>query len=125
MPGVLEMRDDRELLESALQLIAKYHARETVLVDWEKSVIEAISSRLAEPDPKPVAWLRKNGFRFNGEIEPQDDSEIPLYRHPPRPVRLSDYEVSQLMNNSTGITTYKGYKIFADRIMDAMLEKNR
>lgn len=29
-----------------------------------------------------VAWLRKNGFRFNGDIEPQDDSELPLYTHP-------------------------------------------
>lgn len=26
-----------------------------------------------------VAWIRKNGLRFNAEIEPQDDSEVPLY----------------------------------------------
>lgn len=32
-----------------------------------------------------VAWLRKNGFRFNGDIEPQDDSEVAL-------VLASDYE---------------------------------
>lgn len=30
----------------------------------------------------PVAWIRKNGFRFISEIEPQDDSEVPLYATP-------------------------------------------
>jgi len=44
------MKTDRELLEQALKLVSKYHARKTVLVDWEKSVIEAISARLAEDD---------------------------------------------------------------------------
>ena len=28
---------------------------------------------------QPVAWIRKNGFRFNAEAEPQDDSETALY----------------------------------------------
>lgn len=32
---------------------------------------------------EPVAWIRKNGFRFIAEIEPQDDSEVPLYTAPP------------------------------------------
>lgn len=32
---------------------------------------------------EPVAWLRKNSFRFNAEIEPQDDCELPLYTLPP------------------------------------------
>lgn len=31
---------------------------------------------------EPVAWLRKNGFRFLGVAEPQDDSELPLYAAP-------------------------------------------
>lgn len=31
---------------------------------------------------EPVAWIRKNGFRFTAEIEPQDDSEVPLYAAP-------------------------------------------
>ena len=44
------MKTDRELLEQALKLVAKYHARKTVLLDWEKSVIEAIRARLAEND---------------------------------------------------------------------------
>lgn len=32
---------------------------------------------------EPVAWLRRNGFRFNADIEPDDDREIPLYTAPP------------------------------------------
>lgn len=28
---------------------------------------------------QPVAWIRKNGIRFNAEAEPQDDSETALY----------------------------------------------
>ena len=28
---------------------------------------------------QPAAWIRKNGFRFIAEAEPQDDSETALY----------------------------------------------
>jgi hypothetical protein len=31
---------------------------------------------------EPVAWLRKYGFRFNRDIEPEDDGEVPLYAAP-------------------------------------------
>lgn len=60
--------------------------------DLETPLINAIYSALHELEQStavepaqavPVAWLRKNGFRFIGEIEPQDDSEIPLYTAPP------------------------------------------
>ena len=40
-------------------------------------------SQLADASLEPVAWIRKNGFRFDANIEPQDDSEIPLYTRPP------------------------------------------
>jgi hypothetical protein len=36
-----------------------------------------------QPAQQPVAWLRKNGFRFLGVAEPQDESELPLYTNPP------------------------------------------
>lgn len=38
---------------------------------------------------EPVAWIRKNGFRFKADIEPQDDNEIPLYAHPPATSEVS------------------------------------
>jgi hypothetical protein len=43
------------------------------------------SYRTTEPPakPEPVAWLRKDGLRFRGDIEPQDGSELPLYAAPP------------------------------------------
>jgi hypothetical protein len=31
---------------------------------------------------EPVAWLRKYGFRFNRDIEPEGDGEVPLYAAP-------------------------------------------
>lgn len=42
------------------------------------AAIEADRKRRGEP----VAWIRKNGFRFISEIEPQDDSEVPLFTAP-------------------------------------------
>lgn len=39
--------------------------------------LEALKKAISEAEP--VAHIRKNGFRFLGEIEPQDDSETPLY----------------------------------------------
>ena len=42
--------------------------------------LEAWQAARALPEGmEPVAHIRKNGFRFNGAIEPQDDSELPLY----------------------------------------------
>ena len=53
-----------------------------------------------QPQPKqePVAWLRKNGFRFMGEIEPQDDSEVPLYTTPqPQPCNIAEDGVCEAL----------------------------
>lgn len=85
------MRTDRELLADALKLI-EYGIR----IGKAHDITEEIRARLAEPEEEPVAWLGKNVFRFIGDIEPQDDIELPLYRHPPRPadndgVNLYDY----------------------------------
>ena len=43
-------------------------------IEWAMQAARALPEGL-----EPVAHIRKNGFRFNGEIEPQDDSELPLY----------------------------------------------
>ena len=97
------MKTDRELLEQALKLVAKYHARKTILVDWEKSVIEAISARLAgldEDDEKPFLWVEtdKNG-ELNWDVTCMfSDSPafierpLPLYRRPQPKARLAEDE---------------------------------
>ena len=45
--------------------------------------LNSLRAALAEPEPEPVAWIGKNGFRFLAFIEPQDDSETPLYTASP------------------------------------------
>lgn len=100
------MKTDRELLEQALKLVAKYHARETVLVDWEKSVIEAISARLAEDDEEPYAWVAihdHHGFDalYFDRQEAVDDGHSfvwPLYRHPRPKARLTDKEIDDVIS---------------------------
>jgi hypothetical protein len=51
----------------------------------------------AKGEHEPVAWIRKNGFRFDTNLEPQDGSEIPLYTAPPKKewVGLTDEEKEQ------------------------------
>jgi hypothetical protein len=69
-----------ELLE-----VAKLALRMGVYGGVSPSTVEdAARAALEQPEQEPVAWLRKNGFRFSADIEPQDDSELPLYTHPPR-----------------------------------------
>ena len=105
------MKTDRELLEQALKLVAKYHARKTVLVDWEKSVIEAISARLAEDDEEPYAWVAihdHHGFDalYFDRQEAVDDGHSfvwPLYRHPQPKARLTDEEISQVGEDSRSV----------------------
>lgn len=54
---------------------------------------------MSDNEMRPVAWLRKNGFRFNGEIEPQDDSEVPLYTRP----ALTDEQVREIQEECAKI----------------------
>src|SRR5690606_33773778 len=54
-----------------------------------QSAIVEILSKLHVAD-KPVAWIRKNGFRFSADIEPKDDSEIPLYAAPQASARAAE-----------------------------------
>lgn len=58
----------------------------------------ATLAQQAEPvtPPQPKAWLRKNGFRFLAEIEPQDDGEVPLYTAPPQRKPLTDETILKM-----------------------------
>jgi hypothetical protein len=128
------MKTDRELLEQALKLVAKYHARKTVLVDWEKSVIEAISARLAEDDDEPVLWVDTddNGDlywdedRMVSDTPVYFDNPIPLYRRPLPMARLTDEEISQAGEDSRSV---EGNHIlpfaFARAIEQKIWEKTR
>ena len=81
---------DRELLEQALTLVARYHARGTLLVDWEKSVIKAISARLAEDDDEPVGYItyiEDAGILFTQD-EPEHGVYEPVYARPQTKARI-------------------------------------
>jgi len=119
---------DRELLEQALKLVAKYHARETVLVDWEKSVIEAIKARLSEDDEEPYAWVAihdHHGFDalYFDRQEAVDDGHSfvwPLYRHPQTKVRLADEEIEEIHREFPS-----RIDLFARAIEKKIWEKNK
>ena len=68
---------DREAMKLALEAFRKSGERITL------EAITALEKALAAPQPEPVAWLRKDGLRFLGGIEPSDGSELPLYTAPP------------------------------------------
>ena len=98
------MKTDRELLEQALKLVSKYHARETILAGWEKSVIKDIEARLAEDDEEPALWVDTDD---NGDLYWHEDSmvsdtpvhfdnPIPLYRRPLPMARLTDEEIEEI-----------------------------
>lgn len=63
------------------------------------NVWQARAALAAQPaaSTEPVAWIRKNGFRFNADIEPQDDSEIPLYAAPQPAEQQPAQDVARLM----------------------------
>lgn len=72
-------------VKAALKLAAQ---RMSLVDASDKRAYGAIIEALAELEqapalPAPVAWLRKHGIRVVGEIQPQDDSELPLYAVPP------------------------------------------
>jgi hypothetical protein len=51
--------------------------------DWAADEIERLRAELdALRGQEPVAWIRKYGFRFNRDIEPEGDGEVPLYAAP-------------------------------------------
>ena len=61
----------------------------------------------SEHEPEPVAWIRKNGFRFNENLEPKDDSEIPLYTAPPQP-KTEQKPVATVVGRQYEDGTYAG-----------------
>jgi hypothetical protein len=125
------MKTDKQLLEQslhALQTFAGTIPGNAVIIS---KAIEDIEARLAEPEDEPVAWLAsaKDGdddcLYWDGEDARIDGYAFvePLYRHPPRPVRLSDDEVSDFAREM--VKGGKSVNWLARAIESAILEKNR
>jgi hypothetical protein len=83
-------------------LYRKEKARADMWRDKYESLAGPDERVYPQQEQEPVAWLRKNGFRFSADLEPQDDSELPLYTHPPRRAwqGLTDEEVDQMAGNT-------------------------
>jgi len=79
------MNKERELL---IQAIDAYDIASSPCSDRLHHAFEEIRNYLiCEPEDAPVAWIRKNGLRFNADIEPDGEEETPLYLRPPAPER--------------------------------------
>jgi hypothetical protein len=115
------MTNLRKAGEQALEALRGYRRE---MQDHQPCDAEvALEAALEQPEQEPVAWIRKNGFRFSAYIEPQDDSELPLYTHPPRREwRGLTYEEIQLIHD----TYHKrmGPQEFARAVEAALKEKN-
>jgi len=90
LPRVVVLQIREALMVAATPIPADRH---TV-----KAALGALDAALAEPPakPEPVAWLRKDGLRFRGDIEPQDGSELPLYAAPPAAAKPEPYTLAEL-----------------------------
>jgi len=66
-----------------------------------------------------VAWIRKDGFRFNADIEPQDDSEIPLYAASPAAVVPDGWKLVPIEpTREMLVSAAKSFEISSDRLDD-------
>ena len=85
-------------LDAALAEPEKERAETGIPARGEIEVSTGKSYRTTEPPakPEPVAWLRKDGLRFRGSIEPQDGSEVPLYTAPPAAAKPEPATVEQI-----------------------------
>ena len=118
-----------ELLEAAKAVIDDWNRFDNRTSPKHALALMDAVERSEKQEVEPVAWSSIDGYVYRSYIVAKHSSNgrepLPLYRHPRQPVRLSDLEISGLMNDVTGLGTYKGYKLFAEKIMDAMLEKNQ
>ena len=104
---------DRELLQQALDALETVDRRDWYL-SWEIE-IEAIRTRLAQPEPEPIVWINKDEIRYliatkqNGNRDWKsnlglvpEEGDVPLYAAPPKKewVGLTDKEVVMLAYQS-------------------------
>jgi hypothetical protein len=92
--------------------------------DWSErdcAALTALRAHLAAPRLEPVLWLRKDGCRFLGGIEPSDGSELPLYAAPPPAAPSEDIETLRRENERLQNLLYDQMgKVFALRAAEQM-----
>lgn len=82
--------DTKEITDEMIKaaIAAEQVCADLGITDRQDIMHDAIIAALAvapvvEPaQAVPSAYLFKNGYRLVDDIEPEDDSEIPLYKHP-------------------------------------------
>lgn len=88
------MRTDRELLQAAFDALEAVHH---VLTTHNRELIKEIRACLADPEDEPIAWSSADGYVYRSYTVAKHSNNgkepIPLYRHPPQPMRLSDEEI--------------------------------
>jgi hypothetical protein len=117
---------DRELLQQALASLEWAERRYSYAnLDLFNKPIEAIRTRLAQPEPEPVAYWRhsssvKEGWNEFSEARAFDD-DTPLYAAPPKKewVNLTNEEIWHLSQYNCGT---RGE--FAKAIEAKLKEKN-
>ena len=93
---------DRELLQQALDSLEWAERRYShANLDLFNKPIEALRTRLAQPEPEPVAWLspRNRIYRFVVEAVANGEQTVsPLYTVPPKKewVGLTDEELTEM-----------------------------
>lgn len=87
-------RTDRELLQAALNAL---YQSVVIRKDPSEELMAEIRARLAQPEGEPFMWF---GYTYVND-QPMERcqpfqlmvDDIPLYRHPRQPVRLSDEKI--------------------------------
>ncbi len=78
---------DRELLQqlfNALEDEVKiYLANDFAIPEWLDKTVATLRTRLAQPEPEPVAWMEDN-IEFYAKDYKTNSCTIPLYTSPPK-----------------------------------------
>lgn len=89
----------KEMLEatSKIEILTGYGDDAVFVDDFEANKLyKAMLEAAPDVGGEAVAWIRKNRFRFNADIEPSDDSEIALFTYPPDAAkRIADLEADK------------------------------
>src|SRR5690606_34647413 len=92
------MSMDKKLTSAVYAAVEKAYDHRCDIEDAADEILEIIKADRKRRG-EPVAWIRKNGFSVLAGIEPQDDSEVPLYAapQPAEPVKVpSDADILEL-----------------------------
>jgi hypothetical protein len=105
-PIIAKSMTDRELMQMALDALANFD------LDVRLKVIPALRARLAQPEPKPVAFWRSKDSLAEGwdelSFERAFDDDVPLYTAPPQVPQIKQRTGDCLL---TGVCAAEGHRI--------------